>query len=358
MIVIPAIDIKGGKCVRLLRGDYSTAAQVADDAEQTARSFREAGARWLHVVDLDGAKDAKPANSELIFRILTAFGGLVEVGGGIRSMETIDFYLSNGISRVILGTAALRDPGLVEAAVQKYGEKIAVGIDAKNGMTAGNGWLETSSVNYIEMAKRMEKMGVTHIVFTDIGRDGTLAGPNLEMLQKLADSVNCHIIASGGVGSLNDIADIAKLHLYGVICGKSLYSGNVDLACAVELCRKESEAATPVKLDSLTDQYFQKSELLPAIVQEYGTGEVLMLAYMNRESFRKTLETGYTWFWSRSRKELWNKGATSGHYQKVVRIVGDCDTDTVLLTVKQTGAACHTGNHSCFFHEIWRDKNE
>lgn len=238
MIIIPAIDIKDGKCVRLLRGDYSTVHQVADDAIQTACSFHDAGAEWLHVVDLDGAKDAKPYNSDLIFKILKASGLKVEVGGGIRNMGTIDFYLNNGISRVILGTAAINKPELVLEAIEKYGKRVAVGIDAKNGMVAQKGWTETSSIDYLGMAKYMEQAGVKNIIFTDISRDGTLSGPNLKMLDAINNAVSCNIVASGGVGNLKDIANLLDLNLYGAICGKSIYSGTLDLKSAIEICRR------------------------------------------------------------------------------------------------------------------------
>ncbi|MDF1495140.1 1-(5-phosphoribosyl)-5-[(5-phosphoribosylamino)methylideneamino]imidazole-4-carboxamide isomerase [Caproiciproducens sp. CPB-2] len=238
MVILPAIDIKDGECVRLVKGDYSTAHKVAQDAVSTARVFESAGAKWLHVVDLNGAKAAHPVNSEIVFKVLQNSGLKIEIGGGIRSMETIDFYLSNGVSRVILGSSALNDPHLVKESVQSYGERIAVGIDALNGKAAAQGWTETSAVDYLELAKRMEQYGVKHIIFTDISRDGTLTGPNLEMLDRLNHAVSCNIIASGGVSSLVDIADLLDLKLYGAICGKALYTGALDLKAAIALCGK------------------------------------------------------------------------------------------------------------------------
>lgn len=238
MILIPAIDIKDGKCVRLFRGDYATAHQVAENAVAAACSFREAGAEWVHVVDLNGAKEAKPENSDLIFRILKESGLKLEVGGGIRSMETVNLYLQKGISRVILGTAAVSDPEFVRKAVRKYGERIAVGIDAKDGLVAQNGWTETSSVDYLDMAKFMEQAGVKYLIFTDIDRDGTLSGPNLDMLDSLNQAVSCNVIASGGVATIKDIANLLDLDLYGAICGKAVYTGDLDLKNAILLCRK------------------------------------------------------------------------------------------------------------------------
>lgn len=350
MILLPAIDLHEGDCVRLIRGDYATAHKVAEDAVETARGFQQAGARWLHMVDLDGAKAGHPLNRETIMRVRQNTKMQIEVGGGIRSMQQVEDYLENGIRRVILGSAALENPDFVKEAVQKYGDSIAVGIDARHGMVAAEGWTETSSVDYLELARQMEQIGVRYLVVTDISQDGTLNGPNLEMLDKINNAVSCEIIASGGVGNLKDIIDLYNLNLYGAIIGKAIYVGAIDLRMALTEARRMSERKTASEVD--INRYFAKSELIPAVIQDAGTGEVLMLAYMNRDSLRKTLETGYTWFWSRSRQELWNKGATSGHTQQVVNIYADCDDDTLLVQVNQKGAACHTGNHSCFFKKL------
>lgn len=353
MILLPAIDLHEGKCVRLFRGDYDTAEVVAQDPLSTAKRFQEQGARWLHMVDLDGAKDGKPQNQQLIFDVVENTDLHVEVGGGIRDMDTVEYYLNRGVSRVILGSAALRDPEFVRQAVKRHGKQIAVGIDALDGKVAAEGWLEQSQVDYVDFAKEMESLGVQYLICTDIHQDGTMNGPNLVMLDKLNRAVHCHIIASGGVSSLLDIVSLYDLGLYGAIAGKSLYTGALDLRTAIIACHKISgkNAAGDMPEDEL-DLYFAKSDLLPAIIQDDDTNEVLMLAYMNRESFRKSLETGYTWFYSRSRKTLWNKGETSGHTQKIVSVFSDCDDDTLLIRVKQKGPACHTGSHSCFFKRL------
>ncbi|MDE5755129.1 MAG: 1-(5-phosphoribosyl)-5-[(5-phosphoribosylamino)methylideneamino]imidazole-4-carboxamide isomerase [Oscillospiraceae bacterium] len=233
MIILPAIDIKDGNCVRLVRGDYDTAHKVAEDYMKTAQEFVSAGAEWIHMVDLDGAKDAKPVNTDIFVDVAKHTSLKVEVGGGIRNLETIEFYLSNGISRVILGSVALKNPDLVAQAVQEYGERIAVGIDAKNGFVAVEGWLDASSVHYIALAEEMQKMGVKTIIFTDISKDGTLSGVNQEQLRALHDAVNCNIIASGGVHTMQDIIACANMQLYGTICGKSLYQGTLDLKEAI-----------------------------------------------------------------------------------------------------------------------------
>ena len=354
MIILPAIDLKDKTCVRLYKGDFATAHKVAEDAVSTAQKFEQAGAMWLHMVDLDGAKNAKPYNDDVIFDVKNNTNLHIEVGGGIRDMKTVEYYLENGISRVILGSAALNAPEFVKEAVKKYGKKIAVGIDAYDGKVAADGWLKTSTVDYIDLAKQMEDIGVEYIIFTDISTDGTLNGPNLNMLDKLNHSVGVNIIASGGVSTIKDILGLYQLGVYGAIAGKSIYSGTLDLKTAIQASQRISKTNmknNPGFEDEL-ERYFRKSDLIPAIIQEQSTGEVLMLAYMNKESLRKTFETGYTWFYSRSRQELWNKGATSGHVQKVVSIHADCDNDTLLIKVIQTGNACHTGSHSCFFKKL------
>ncbi len=238
MIILPAIDIKDGNCVRLQKGDYATAHKVADSPYETAKRFKDAGAEWMHMVDLDGAKDAKLINADLISDVAKSSGLLVEVGGGIRSMEAVAYYLSRGVNRVILGSAAVKDPQLVIDAVNAFGDQIAVGIDAKNGMVQAEGWLDNSDIHYIELAKRMEAVGVRTIIFTDIDRDGMLSGPNLKQLDDLAHEVSCNIIASGGVTVLKDILNLTELDIYGAICGKSIYSGTLDLKQAIEMTRK------------------------------------------------------------------------------------------------------------------------
>ena len=233
MLVLPAIDIKDGTCVRLYKGDYSTAHKVAESAVDTAKKFEEDGAEWLHMVDLDGAKDGKRVNSDVILDVRKNCGLNIEVGGGIRDMEAVDFYIENGINRVILGSAAIRDPDFVKAAVKKYSDKIAVSIDARDGMVSADGWTDTSEVNYIELAKKMESIGVKYLIFTDISKDGMLSGPNLTMLDELKSSVKCSIIASGGVANLMDIVNLARLNIYGAISGKAVYTGVLDLAQAI-----------------------------------------------------------------------------------------------------------------------------
>ena len=237
MIILPAIDIKDGNCVRLFKGDFSTVEKVAADYLETAKSFKAAGAKWIHMVDLDGAKEGKPVNAKIYTDVAEKTNLKVEVGGGIRNLETIQEYLNMGISRVILGSVALKNPELVSDAVEKFGsEKIVVGIDAVNEMVATEGWLESSDVNYIDLANKMIETGVKYFIFTDISKDGTLSGVNVQQLKKLADATygKCNIIASGGVHTMDDIVVCKEMGLYGTICGKSIYKGTLDLREAVE----------------------------------------------------------------------------------------------------------------------------
>ncbi|MDF3001447.1 MAG: phosphoribosylformimino-5-aminoimidazole carboxamide ribotide isomerase [Bacillota bacterium] len=238
MIILPAIDIKDGQCVRLTKGDFATVEKVAEDPMETALGFGSAGADWIHMVDLDGAKEGSLRNSEVFLAVAQKLGLKVEIGGGIRTMESIDYYLSNGISRVIIGSAAISNPKLVKEAAGQYGDRIAVGIDARNGMVSADGWLKDSNVNYIDLARSMEDIGIKYIIFTDISKDGTLSGPNLEQLFEINRAVNCDIIASGGIHTLEDIKALKEMGLYGAICGKSIYKGTLSLQEAVDCCKE------------------------------------------------------------------------------------------------------------------------
>lgn len=234
MKLLPAIDLLGGNCVRLFRGDFDTAHQVADDPLSTARSFQKAGSGWIHMVDLDGARTGDGINRPVILHVAQNTSLKVEVGGGIRSMDAIDTYLQGGVSRVILGSAALEDPALVKKAVEQYGQRIAVGIDAKNGQVAARGWLSTSSVDYLTLAKQMENLGVSTIIFTDIAKDGMMLGPNFEQMKALRQAVSCDLVASGGIRSLEDLQQLQDIGIDWAILGKSIYQGAIDLAKALE----------------------------------------------------------------------------------------------------------------------------
>ncbi len=237
MIIFPAIDIMNKKPVRLYKGEFSTAKQVAENALETAKAFEKAGAEWIHTVDLDGSLKKERVNSDVFLEIARETSLKVEVGGGIRSLEDIEFYLSNGIERVILGSVALKNPSLVKEAIGEFGERIAVGIDASNGYAAAEGWTESSNVYFTDLAKQMEDFGVKTIIYTDISKDGTLSGPNLSQLKEINNAVSCNIISSGGVTDINDIIALRNEGLYGAICGKSIYNSTLDLREAIEICK-------------------------------------------------------------------------------------------------------------------------
>lgn len=237
MVILPAIDILDGKAVRLYQGDYGTAEKVAADPIEAAARFEAAGAKYLHIVDLSGARSGKADGIEQICNIANSVDMFIEVGGGIRSLDTIHSYLENGVDRVILGTAAISDKKLLTRAIDLYGDKISVGIDARHGKVSVSGWLSDSDIDYIDLARECESIGVKNIIFTDISRDGSLKGPNLEMLKNLSESVSCDITASGGIKDIDDIKALCDMKLYGAICGKSIYSGTLDLTQALTLAR-------------------------------------------------------------------------------------------------------------------------
>ncbi|EMB64625.1 1-(5-phosphoribosyl)-5-[(5-phosphoribosylamino)methylideneamino] imidazole-4-carboxamide isomerase [Streptococcus mutans 3SN1] len=231
MQILPAIDIKNGHAVRLVKGDFEQETVVNDNVLDQASIFMEAGIQYIHVVDLDGALEGRAANRDLIAKIKEMTGLAIEVGGGIRTIEQIEDYLSVGINRVIIGSMAVKHPQFVKEALDKFGsDKIVVGIDAKNGMVATEGWLETSTVDYISLALEMEKMGVRLLIYTDVDRDGTLTGPNFEHYEKLvAHLTSAKVIASGGIHALSDLQQLEKIGLAGTIVGKAYYNGNISL---------------------------------------------------------------------------------------------------------------------------------
>ena len=233
MLIFPAIDLKDGKVVRLYKGDFNTVHQVAESPVATAKTFYAAGARYLHMVDLDGAKDGQRKNADIV-RSVADVGLKIELGGGIRSMADLEAVFALGVWRAVIGSAAVSDPDFVQEAVAAYGpERIAVGIDTKDGLVRTAGWVENAGLDYLEFAKRMESMGIKYIIFTDIDTDGTLSGPAFGRLEALQKAVSCSITASGGVSSNEDLVHLRKRGLYAAIVGKAWYAGAVDLAQAV-----------------------------------------------------------------------------------------------------------------------------
>lgn len=233
MLIFPAIDLKDGAVVRLLRGDFETVHQVADDPVATARLFRQAGARYVHMVDLDGAKDGVRKNGAIV-RAVAEVGLRVELGGGIRSMADLEAVFRLGVWRAVIGSAAVGDPDFVRSALAAYGpERVAVGIDAKAGSVRTAGWVEDAGLDFVAFARQMEAAGVRHLIFTDIDTDGALSGPSWTRLEALRQVVGCAVTASGGVSSNADLRALRDRGFYGAIVGKAWYAGAVDLAQAV-----------------------------------------------------------------------------------------------------------------------------
>ena len=233
MIVLPAIDLQDGKVVRLYKGDFDTVHPVAEDPQRTAAAFADAGARSLHMVDLDGARSGERKNGAIVRAVAERSGLRVELGGGMRSMADLEAADAMGVSRMVIGSAAVRDPAFVRAAVERYGARIAVGIDALDGIVKTAGWVESSGLDYLEFARSMEDIGVKVIIFTDIATDGMLTGPSFDRLAALQKAVSCDLVASGGVTELDDIKRLRDMGLYGAIIGKAYYAGTIDLAAAV-----------------------------------------------------------------------------------------------------------------------------
>ncbi len=238
MILYPAIDLKDGQCVRLVRGDMDKATVFNNDPVQQALEFQEAGCEWLHVVDLNGAFEGKPVNLSAVKAILHACPDMkIQLGGGIRSLDTIGYWLDAGISRVILGTIALEDPVIVHMATTRFSDKIAVGIDARDGLVATNGWVKNTGMEVIDLANEYQVSAVSAIIYTDIARDGVMQGPNIEATAELANSVNTPVIASGGVSSLAELKALKNCGapLNGVIVGRALYDKKIDIKEALAL---------------------------------------------------------------------------------------------------------------------------
>lgn len=234
MIIFPAIDILKGKCVRLIQGDYNQEKVYGDSPVAMAKKWEEKGAEYIHIVDLDGAKSGDSINKSVIKEIAENVNIPIQVGGGIRSLDIISFYLNSGVSRVIIGTAAIQDPEFLKEAVNQYGDKIAVSLDARNGFVATDGWTDTSEVKAIDLVKQLEQIGVKTIVYTDIAKDGMLQGPNLEEQRAINNATSMNVIASGGVTTKEDVNNLQTLDLYGTIIGKALYDGKLDFETVVE----------------------------------------------------------------------------------------------------------------------------
>lgn len=229
MKIIPAIDLLDGKCVRLYQGDFSKSEKVANDPKVQLLQFIQNGAELLHIVDLDGARYGLPKQYELIKKLVSISTIPIEVGGGIRDIQTIEKYITAGVSRIVLGTAALKEEAFLKSAIERYSQHVVIGIDAKNGKVATHGWETVSEIDFIDFAKKMEFLGVQTIIFTDISRDGTMSGPNISELEQISKAVSCTVVASGGIRNMDDIKLLKDIGISEAIVGKAIYEGKVNL---------------------------------------------------------------------------------------------------------------------------------
>ena len=237
MNIFPAIDLVKGKAVRLFKGDYDQMTVYSDNPLEVARDFESKGAKFIHLVDLEGAKDGTTPNIETVKKIAENTNLFTEIGGGIRNIETVEKYLNSGVDRVILGTAAVKDEVFLKEAIGKFGDKIAVGIDIKDGFVAIKGWTESSGIDPYEFTEKMQNLGVKYIICTDVSKDGAMKGTNLELYRELSKKFSINITASGGVSSINDVAELRKMDIYGAIIGKAYYVGAIDLKEAIEVAK-------------------------------------------------------------------------------------------------------------------------
>ncbi len=247
MKIFPAIDLRDGKVVRLLKGDYDQMTVYGDDPAAQAKAFAAQGAEYLHVVDLDGAKDGDTPNFQVVRRLARETGLKVEIGGGIRDEETIQRYIDAGVFRVILGTIAVKNPAFTSEMIKKYGEKIAVGVDISGRSVAVAGWREITPVSVDEIFKKLTEDGVSCIICTDISKDGAMEGTNRNLYKELSEKYPVKIVASGGVSSMDDVAALKDLNLYGAIIGKALYTGDIDLSEAIRLCEDAEEEGGEIR---------------------------------------------------------------------------------------------------------------
>ena len=237
MNIFPAIDLVMGKAVRLFKGDYDQMTVYSDNPLEVARDFESKGAEYIHLVDLEGAKDGTTPNIETVQKIAENTNLFTEIGGGIRNIETVEKYLNSGVDRVILGTAAVKDEAFLKKALEKFGDKIAVGIDIKDGFVAIKGWTESSGIDPYAFTEKMQNLGIKYIICTDVSKDGAMKGTNLELYRELSRNFRINITASGGVSSIKDVEELRKMDIYGAIIGKAYYVGAIDLKEAIEVAK-------------------------------------------------------------------------------------------------------------------------
>ncbi len=370
--IIPCLDIANGRVVKGI--NFEDIKDVGDPVE-CAILYNQQGADEITFLDINATNDNRGTTVDMVKRVAQNVFVPLTVGGGIRTVDDFAQLLRAGADKISVNSAAVKNPQLIKDAAEKFGSQcVVLAIDAKrdeNGVfrVTTNGGKKLTNLEAISWAIEAEKLGAGEILLNSIDADGTKAGFDIEMTKKICEAVSIPVIASGGCGKLEDFSQVFEETGADAALAASLFHyreleiGQVkdflkekkvpvrlvnSNDSSTEELQDASETASNISLEDL----FQKSELIPTIVQDVSSNQVLMLAYMNLESLKKSLETGYTWFYSRSRQEFWNKGETSGHVQKIISIDADCDLDTLLIKVEQTGVACHTGAYSCFFNKI------
>ncbi|MBN1419862.1 MAG: phosphoribosyl-AMP cyclohydrolase [Planctomycetes bacterium] len=348
MRLFPAIDIRGGRCVRLIRGRGADEIRYGDDPLEAAARWVRAGATWLHIVDLGAALGEAPS-TDAVLRILRELPVPAQVGGGLRDLDAIDRILRGGARRVFVGTRALSDPDFLAEAVSRFGgAKIYLAVDVAGDRVRIGGWTEATPLALEDALRLARDAGAGGALLTAIDRDGTLSGPRADLVRRAIGEAGLPVIAAGGIGAPADLESLVRLDLpglEGIVVGRALYEGRVTIEDGLRIV----EGVEPLAPAIAEAVRFDARGLVVAIVQDVADGAVLMVAYMNRESLRRTLAEGVACFWSRSRREFWVKGATSGNTQEVVDVRLDCDGDAILVRVRPRGPACHTGARTCFF---------
>ena len=356
MHIYPAIDLLDGRVVRLYEGDYERVTDYGDQALAQARAWREMGAEWLHVVDLDAARGTSD-NRAIIAELVRESGLRVQVGGGIRSLEQIEALIELGVARLIIGTYAVREPEGIREALRRWPDALAIACDSRDEVIRIAGWTESGTVGLEDFALAMREAGARTLVFTEISRDGTYAGPAIARAVRLQRSTGLEVILAAGVRDLDDVAAAERAGLDGLIAGRALHDGRLDLAAACALLarpeqlRAEETARSRAAAAQLWGRLRHNPQgLVPVIVVDGGEDEVLMQAYMNEAALAETLATGWMSYYSRSRGELWTKGLTAVWCAPLDLRV-DCDADCLLAVVDAAGPACHTGEQNCFFRD-------
>jgi phosphoribosylformimino-5-aminoimidazole carboxamide ribotide isomerase len=350
MILFPAVDVRQDRLVRLREGNPDEEFSYRLSPLAWAEALVEAGATFLHMIDL-GAAFGEAPSTESVRAVVRNARVPVQVGGGIRTLDRVGELIDLGAHRLIMSTRALQDPSFLEAAVARAGaDAIVIALDFRGARIGIEGWRDAIERDLREAGERFRALGLGRLLVTAIERDGTFEGPDVELWRRVAAQTGMRVMGAGGIGSLDDIRRAVRHRfpeLEGVVIGRALVEGRLSLPDALRLLAEEESMEETLDLIK-----FDSQGLVPAVVQDAVDGTVLMVAYMNRESLRRTLAEGRTCFWSRSRQEFWVKGATSGNTQEVVSIAADCDNDCLLVKVRQKGVACHTGARSCFFRSI------